>query len=233
VAPTTRSARILGKQETLNPSKKTSFRICQFFQLMIVVTKILDGKTAVEPYVISMFFHQYHQHMDRPMLTMSSEIDCPTDKTHIEKLLVFVFLKKFVEFFDQFGRNEPMVGAAPAAKSTRSKLETRLFHRSFRLLHRGVQELLELLAQGRTLFPLCIFKPKRSERPIVPNVRSATSLMVVLNRPEQVSVPVCRLAQALAHVMSLLPCSFTSENGADAAIYAPQFLRRKTGDAKP
>ena len=36
-------------------------------------------------------------------------------KTHIEELLVFVFLTNFVEFFDQFRRNEIWVGAAPAA----------------------------------------------------------------------------------------------------------------------
>ena len=46
-------------------------------------------------------------------------------------------------------------------------------------------------------------------------------------------MPVFRLAQVLAHVTSRLPRGLTSENGADAAIYAPQFLRRKTGVAKP
>ena len=189
------------------------------------------GFGRVESYVISFVFHQYQQHRGRPILAANSEIDCPTDKTHIEKLLVFVFLTNFVEFFDQFGRNEFWVGAAPAAKSI-SATEGNLFHHSCRFLHRAIQEVFELVAQGRALFPLCIFKPKRSESPIVPNVRSATSLTslpVLMNRPEQVSVPVFRLAQVLAHVMSLLPCSFTSETAADDAICAPQFLRRKTG----
>jgi hypothetical protein len=48
------------------------------------------------------------------------------------------------------------------------------------------------------------------------------------DRPEEFVVPVFRLAQVLAHVTSRLPRGLTSENGADAAIYAPQFLRRKT-----
>ena len=60
------------------------------------------GFGRVESCVISFVFHQYQQHRHRPILTTYSEIDCPTDKTHIEKLLVFVFLTNFVEFFDQF-----------------------------------------------------------------------------------------------------------------------------------
>ena len=140
------------------------------------------GFGRVESIVISFVFHQYQQMRGRPMLTTYSEIDCPTDKTHIEKLLVFVFLTNFVEFFDQFGRNEFWVGAAPAAKSI-SATGGNLFQHSCRFLHRAIQEVFELVAQGRALFPLCIFKPKRSESPIVPNVRSATS-MGVLNRPD-------------------------------------------------
>ena len=62
------------------------------------------GFGRVESYVISFVFHQYQQHRGRSIFVANSEIDCPTDKTHIEKLLVFVFLTNFVEFFDQFGR---------------------------------------------------------------------------------------------------------------------------------
>ena len=158
------------------------------------------------------------------MTTAYSETHCPTLKTHIGELLVFVFLQHFLEFFDQFGRDEIRVPAAAATERARGTLETRLFHRAFRSLHRAVQELLELDAQGATPFPRLVFKPPRDVAQIVPVVGTPTSDVLASHaraerdRPEEVVVPVFRLAAVLAHVTSRRPRGFTSTSGADDAI---------------